>query len=183
MYINSGRVESFDRYTIVFIDFNTSIKIIKNGSRDRVHLGLHFLGSGPMPVSCEILTVSDSDGEDNREVPRNNCKLRSRNGSRHKRKCKLVTPLDQETRLRCVLGKPCWCKQGQCLQHFVPDHMFWALLDYRTSLFSLHKIDQDHCVFGLTTVVGYLFFQAGYWVHGTQTISTEPRFCIGYVTL
>ena len=108
-----------------------------------------------MPVSCEILTVSDSDGECNREAPRNNCKLRSRNGSRHKRKCKLVTPLDQETRLRCVLGKPCWCKRGQCLQQFVPDDMFCALLDYRTSLFSLRKIDQDHCVFGLTTVVGY----------------------------
>ena len=46
----------------------------------------------------------------------------------------------------------CWCKRGRCLQQFLPADVFHSLLDYRTSLHSLHKIDQDHCVFGLTSV-------------------------------
>lgn len=105
-----------------------------------------------MPVSCEILTVSESDGEDNGESVRKDCQRRSRKRSKHKQKRKLVNPIDQETRLRCILGRPCWCKHGRCLQQFLPADVFSSLLDYRTSLHSLHKIDQDHCVFGLTSV-------------------------------
>lgn len=133
-----------------FMGGNTSIK---NGSRDRVNLvGLWSLGLVPMPVSCEILTVSDSDGEGNGESVRKDCQLRSRKRSKHKQKRRLVNPIDQETRLRCILGRPCWCKRGRCLQQFLPADVFHSLLDYRTSLHSLHKIDQDHCVFGLTSV-------------------------------
>ena len=87
-----------------FMGGNTSIK---NGSRHRVNLvGLWSLGLVPMPVSCEILTVSDSDGEGNGESVRKDCQLRSRKRSKHKQKRRLVNPIDQETRLRCILGRP-----------------------------------------------------------------------------
>ena len=97
----------------------------------------------------------------------------------------LSTPLitiGQETRLRCILGRPCWCKRGPCLQQFMPSDAFHSLLDFRTSLHSLHKNDQDHCVFGLTSVFwlcflygqAIVFLPAGHWVHGTQALWCKP---------
>lgn len=98
-----------------------------------------------MPVG-DVLALSESDGEgvdlipEPPPVPRKKRKQLRLDG----RANKTGSSVDPETRLRGILGKRCRCKKRDCFRSFAGEEEFKQLLAYRTTYFSLHKLDQDH---------------------------------------
>ena len=87
--------------------------------------------------AVESLTDSDGPGSPS-DVPA--AKKKRKRSQRKKRE-----PLDSETAVRCILGKPCKC-QLRCMTVFGKQQMFEKLCEFRGEWVSLHKLDQDQVV-------------------------------------
>ena len=93
-----------------------------------------------MPVGdVQVLSESEDEAPLSPEAP-------VRQPRKRRRKADPLPPdQDPAVVLRALLGVKCKCKRRDCMSLF-RGARFQALLDYRLSFNSMHKLDKDHAV-------------------------------------